>query len=503
MRISMNEFEVVSEEQTNNKKHPIRNMICFLFIFTVICVSATAFLIYRDGYDISVGKTNTENDKPKTEIIEDNESKKKVKKEVEYCEGIKDRDETYDLNDIETADKFFHDGDVVDTAWNGDNEYKVSINYFEIDGLKDKALQQQINNRIKDTALSMYSEEEINNSEIERISISAYLEANFSNVLSIDVYKEIRYKTDDGLYNYDYKYEYEPININLVDGKDIAFEELFIKGAPVKNILSQTAYETLIKEVPMDDDEGFFKDMSKKDYSEVEDKLLEIMTDYNLSTNTKFIFSENYITVYIKDYMIPIKMFKYYDQIAIFNRYKDNSNLYDGKYNKDKNILILTIREDLGYVYYNVGKVSDNLFVNLQILKPSLEAEQLTSDELDKFKAKLEDEIEKYKNSNDGKARYIYAHADTFYIEGSSESGSICEENLILQEFETNLNYYNSDFYSYILDILQNPAELGMLGHIYEEEFTNDMKENVTKLVDEYKTLKYNFETGEFEETDN
>lgn len=497
-----NELEQETNVETNfKKKHPIRNSIIFLLLFAILCAGVTAFLIYqeqsivddKESKEVKNEVVDVENNAVDNTVLDDKEPEKEtsnVKKEVAECEGIKALDETYKINDLKITDKEIEIG----KSTNGYTS-KVIINYIEIEGLKDKELQQKINKRIEDKVMSMYTEDEIADEKIDRIYISATADANFANVLSINVDKDVWYFDTD-----EHGWEEEGINVNLINGEDITFEELFMKGAPIKTILSQAAYEALIKEVPWDEDEMFVSDISKKDYSYIEDEVFSVMNYYNTQEKIQFNFSCKYLTVYINGHAITINMADYYDQIAIYNRYKNAEDIYDGKYKNTQEVLLFTYEDELSFYYYHsFEKISDNLFVNIKIGKPDEQYVDVFSNELEKFKNDIIQKIEEYKNSNDGKARYIYADISNL----SNENGEGLEHIIQIEyyEYETSEEYYKDVFYPYILGQIQG-KQLDPVapGYIYYESLDKEMKQNVSKKIDEYKSLIYNVETGEFEE---
>ena len=477
------DFKVV--EEIRKKKHPVRNTIIFLIFFTVICVGTTGYLIYTNNLESEPKEEATSN----TDTVKKEKKKNNIKKEVEYCEGIKSREEMYNINDIKITEKKFHEGNVIDKFNDGTVQYRLEVNYIEIDGLKDKDLQKQINKRIKDTAMEMYTQKEVKDDKIREIGVSVRVEANFENVLSMDIEKQIGYKDESK----DWDYEYQGLNINLIDGKDIAFEELFTKDAPIKNILNQVTYEELVQSFPRENGEMFEDlDMSKVDYSAIEDEVLKIMYKYNSSENINFTFSSDYITAYINGYLIPIRMFDYYKYIAIYNRYKSDENLFDGKYKMEKNNLVLTDTYDVEHCrYYKVGRVSDNLFVSIRIYKSEEENKNINK-KLDEIQKEFEEKIEKYKNLKDGKVRYIMASISNY-----SNTEEDCNISILTQEFEADKEYFNSDFIEKILDSMQKPGvEIIAMGYI---ELPKEMQKKVKMLNQEDYTLEYNASTKKFE----
>lgn len=470
-----NDLKEYNIELNDGKNKFVKKTIVFLLLFLVLCVGVTFFLIYQ--------KENSNNIIDK---VESNEyvigKQRNNKRQVEVCEGLKAKDDTYKMNSLKIIEKSI------------EKDSKTTLDYFEIDGLKDLKLQQQINNRIKNTVLSMYKKEESKDEDIMFICINAIVEANYGNVMSIEINKSIDYIGDKTP-----SYLVETININLVNGDDLTFEELFLKDAPIKNILSQAVYESLIREIPFNEEEIFSSDLSKKDYSQVEDEMFLMMQYYNSQKNMKFIFTHNLIQVYMGQHLININMEEFYDQIAIYTRYKDKENIYNGKYDSSQEILVFTCEPDFSiYSYYNLKKVSDNLFVKIEIEKPEEKYSEVFAKDLENCKNNIIDKIEKYKNSSDGKARYIRAEITC----SSNDWENRFEHNIHIQyyEYETSAEFFKTNFYPYILKQLQHIVYAYYDGFIFYDDFDSLMKKNVKEKVNEFKNLKYNPDTKKFEE---
>lgn len=48
-KVKKNKIEDSNTEKKEKKKHPLRNTIIFLIIFTIVCVGITAVLIIKDN----------------------------------------------------------------------------------------------------------------------------------------------------------------------------------------------------------------------------------------------------------------------------------------------------------------------------------------------------------------------------------------------------------------------------------------------------------------------
>ncbi len=438
------------------KNHDTRNMIIFLLIFTIICVSVTVYLIYEAN--TSIPETYIGTGEP---VV--------IKDMIEDCDGIKSLEETFKENAIKITEEEFNDIPI-----SSYHKYKVTVRYLQIDGLKDEELEKSINRRLKNEALNSYTKEELNDPNIEYIDVCTIQGANYSNVLSVCIYKQIAYKDNT------YKEEANGININLINGKDIVFEEIFVTNAPIKNILTQSAYNSIIREKFFNDIEDI--DLSKKDYSYIEDEVLKVLSYYNSGKEFEFSFSRRYIEAYINGYTIYIKMRDIYDQIAIYNRYKEYENIYDGKYTKDYELLIFTESYNpWENYYYNVKSISDNLFVDIRLRK--YEQDELTDSEIKQLKKYFDGIVEEYSNLNKGKGKYLVIDAsmkDRYTVE------------IYRKYFVTDNETYSSELYPYILTELQDPYGSDAEGYVYYEALDENLQK---KISFEEKRLEYNIET--------
>lgn len=463
----LNSDKTANKNKENKKqyKNSTRNMIIFLILFTIICIGVTVFFILKSNNAKSIQNiTNIV-----SEVI--NENSETVIADDGL--GLKSLDETYKENRLKISSIDFTEG-----SKNSDGNYKLEGNYIQIDGLKDKDIEQKINENIKNKITTWYTQDELKNN----VSIYTSCTANFANVLSIE---SCKYSYGSDYANIDYM----GINIDLSTGNEIKFKDLFTQNAGIKNILSKSAYDSLAVDAVGSDAEGIsdepdFSEDGKDDsfygetesdktereqrYSEIEDKVFKILSFYNNGGEFEFSFSPRCIYIYKEDTKIQINMKKYYNQIAIYNRFKEKSDIYDGQYEnqdviKNENIPVFISTNDsnvkadvvtgsdpIHIDYINVLKVSDNLLCNIIILNNNLDDDSANSKEyLTKFKEVINQEIEQYKNLDDNNVRYIQIEMSFGEFEGSyTISGEI-------SQYSVSYNY-KDEFYRTLIDKLQD-----------------------------------------------
>lgn len=244
-------------------------------------------------------------------------------------------DDTYKGNPIEIKRKSSSEGEKSEYGMS-----KITVNYVQISGLKDKSIESKINNEIAATVSNLKDEYK---DKVNMLNINALCTANFENVLSvrIDLFAELE--------NEEYISKYYGLNYNLANGDEISFKDVFTSNAAIKSILSKSAYDSLIVKTVggdsvtlyddplLEGDEDYnanidFDPVSPKKFSNVEDEVFKIMSYYSSGKEIQFSFSPSNVYAYINDTAIKIPMKHYLNQIAIYNRYKSNEDIYDGSY---------------------------------------------------------------------------------------------------------------------------------------------------------------------------
>lgn len=495
-----NENKEINSEKVKKqrKKHPTRNMIIFLILFTLICVGVTLFFILKSNGSKNVQDiTNIV-----SEAINNNTTSTQI---VDDGLGIKSLDETYKQNSLNVKSVNFTDG-----KKKSDGSYQVEGNYIQIEGLKNKEVEQKINETLKNKITSWYSEDDFSRG----VTIYTNCTANFGNVLSVESMK------------YDETMEELGINIDLSTGNEIKFNDLFTQNASIKNILSESIYDSLAMAYTGNEAEGIsdkadfsedgendrlhgesqeFVDERNERYSQIEDKVFKILTNYNNGEEFEFSFSTRCIYVYKDNIRIEIPMVKYYNKIAIYNRYKDNLDIYDGQFEnqdiiKNDNIPVFVSSNNINVKpdvrtgsdpiiveYFNILKESENLIININLRKFS--NDEITDDLKESILKQVYSELDSYKNLNDGYSRYIQMSVDYGTYEGISS-------NHHFREYKVKSSYAK-DFQK----ILINKFQEGLYELYWEPEYSENSIWNDVISEDEilcnnsYTTYKYDQNT--------
>ena len=147
-----------------------KSKIIFVIIFSVICIGLTAILVLYKNIDI-------ENEEPNLETME-----KPTQNDVA---GI-DLKGTYDQNDLELEERTI-------------SKDKIEIRYYQINGLKDKTIQDKINKELEILALNCYKDKVQNLEDVINVSVNMWNSGNFANTISFDIsfYAKINDNSDD------------------------------------------------------------------------------------------------------------------------------------------------------------------------------------------------------------------------------------------------------------------------------------------------------------------
>ena len=214
---------------------------------------------------------------------------------------------------------------------------KGNITYYLIDGLKNKELENKINSKIEEHANKCSSTYNVNSNEIT---------ANFENILSI-------YFNDCG----DKK---DPININLIDGKDLTLMDIVNDKEKLKLALSKSAEEYILR----------FNNIeelaSRITISE------EVLKKYDKSKNAESVkniekeFDNGNYTFYFYDgYMVfNFTNVEYYSQELVYQNENDSKS-FDIKIEKNNKDIELNVKftnlvDNL--IIYDKYKTTDSLY---------------------------------------------------------------------------------------------------------------------------------------------
>lgn len=435
--------------QLNNKKENnkyIVKIIIFLTIFMVVSIGITAGLIYYTNANKLLTKSNSET------------NQNTIQKNFEEDLAIKSLTEQYNENDIKINIKEEHVGEKADADLPDSN--KLNIYYSEISGLKDKSIEEKINKEIKNYTCSLCSDEELEDKEINEIGISAHVWANFSNTLSIRIQKSL-YKDKNDIE------EVYSLNYNLTTGEKIKFKDLFT-NASIKSELIEEIYNNLLVEIYNKHrvtKEELLDDASKFDLTSIEEQTYSLVNEIiaDMDNITNFYYDPEYITFEYKDKFYEIAMQNMYNHIAIYNRFKTNTSIFDGTYEGQKNIFVLSRRTAENAIYTKCEDICDNFRTEVivdfysfidETYEDNENLKKMHEEYIENIENKIE-EIKKMAQANPNKA-YIYTNLSEEELECNEKLRQSNIKNAIFYIYgeyclyEMDRDYYDSTYYKEI-----------------------------------------------------
>ena len=346
--------------------------IIFVTVFSILCIIITFLLIIYDNIEIQ--------EKEEVTIEEETVTEKDVP-------GV-DFNGKYDQNDLIINSQNY-------------SEDKIEIEYYQIEGLKNKEIQNSINKIIEDTALNIYKDDISNIDSVENVSVVTTIRGNFANTLSM--YIGYYSKKSD---NSDEFYEgFKTLNFDLTTGEEITIDKLFTSDAPIEDILRKALYYWKVNEKSEQTLQGNY---IVEDYGNIEDECAQYIMDYKKGKITQLTFYTTYISLYSQDNTyIVMQIENYYEYIAIYNRYLKDEDIFENNNIGLKQIYNFVDRENTKF-YYSKYEQTENYYIDIVIEYLSKQNE--FTDNLINEKIKdIEAEIEKVKQE-------IQKNPKEFYI---------------------------------------------------------------------------------------
>ena len=209
-----NTKSVNSKNKKEKKPKTLKQIVFGRVLFVIIVIAIVVGTVYYFVMQNNEKNNNT----PKDNIVE---KVKEIAKEEDTKYSTVDLDGTYYTNPLKCEKK---------TEKNSNLDGK-ELEYVEIDGLKDKKLQEEINQKIKDDINEFVQNILEKNPEALSIETSAVVEGNFANIISIEYILTIENKGSN------YKYYTKGINYNLVNGEKLKIEDVLGPKSKISNIL--------------------------------------------------------------------------------------------------------------------------------------------------------------------------------------------------------------------------------------------------------------------------
>ena len=296
----------------------IKGILVFLVIFTSIAVGTTYILITKE----------TQN------VLKENKDNQEIKREVET--GI-DLHGMYNENDLLINDLL--------KTFSGE-EIKIP----QIDGLKNKQIQEKINQDIYNRCFDYIEENVKNIADFSQMYTSYDVMSNFSNIISINYYMNVN--------------THLHLNYNLLTGEILKLEDIFVKEEYILEIVMDAYRERLSNysysfEFIDDDGVAVFD----------ENELYKIVKGYMNTEEKDFMFSPSEIYFYFNDSGASVKLIDIADKVSIYTKYLTDESIYEKNDIGRKNIFTLV---ETNYDLFDIidyGYLEDNFWYDVTVNK--------------------------------------------------------------------------------------------------------------------------------------
>lgn len=447
-----------------------RRLFIFTFVICILMIAVTAesIIVKRNeaGTDIDETITNATKNVDETVLL------------------VGDTD-TYKTNAISYEDKS-------DSIPRG-NRTDI-INYYEIDGLIDKTVQNTVNEEIKNKAYKTYYEELefLKNSldedlqDLVGVYTYSYLGFNISNVVSVEFMAGFEWTSDEidleSYINDTYHYTYCGYTCSLVNGEEIKLEDIFLQNTNLTYIVQRAIYNDLAWEY-MYNSEEYTYDFSEMEYEDIENKVYnQIQKFKRLQTNNELEYYVNgNLYIYgINDSAIAVELIDYTDYVTLYNKYLTDTSIYVDDTLSVSNIFpfeVVTIDEN-SKIY---REVTENSFVDMYIF--TNDELKIASDDMDKLTNLIDNIKEEICNGDEGFVNMGYIY---LYSEDQNNPNNV-SVMLFLTNYSIDAEGF-SEFYQVIKDTYQKgTTEVGV--HYISGEY------DYTKLYETYINLYYDTDT--------
>ena len=364
-------------------------IIISLIVFAIISITITAILIIQKNNTSAPNQESTSGD---------------VNIAVKHDKIIGTKiNQKYNQNDLE----------IIETQMQEDGLEYVSI---RISGLKNKEIENKINEDIAREEASL-KENVLSNEmgEYDSRYLSEYVNANFSNVLSLAFYGS-KYGSNSRNQLNESRY----LNYDLTTGNRLKLEDLFVPGADIDLYAQNSIYKELLHDTFSE--KGVFFDPQYWESGEctyVVDEIdeLKFIKEFNKykTAPKEFCFSYNQISiVYGEDYdnYVYIRFKDCMDDLAIFDKFVTEEGIFERDDIGVKNLYVCS-NATTGKGYYTfIDDVTSNFRIDARVY-PVVNERILESQKYIETLEKLKQDIAGRKNdikeiAKKNKDKYYY-----------------------------------------------------------------------------------------------
>ena len=358
----------------------MKKIIILFVLITIFSVIYTAMLIVERKIEQHITNAYMSNSSASSVKTDNNlPSKQNVELYKTYHQSIQDNVEGIELNDI------FYENPI---TWNR-VDYNISNEvvgtYYQISGLKNKEVENKVNEKLKKSfeqfvednkefiireVMNAIKEEEYsyeNNWTNRKIDKPYVLQqevlSSFGNVISCANYFNKNYGS---LRNYSSNNDTplnitnEFVNINLNNGSDLKFEELFTKDADFVRLIGN-AYHSNIRDVfeyyEYSDNQDWIKIDNTLNFSpeNIEIKIEKLIKTFKSSEKTSFGFSPSRLFLSINGQRAEISLKENNYDVAIYSRFL-NDDIFENNHNKNGIRVFTDVTYDNSLLYSMINE---------------------------------------------------------------------------------------------------------------------------------------------------
>jgi len=438
------------------KKLVIRRII-FLIIFLAISAGITSYLVIKKPFDDSETVSKTEKKSSSEEKI-DEESKK------EHFTLIDLENDTFDYNGLKV-------NEITETYEGYDY-----VTYFQIDGLKNKTVQDKINSNLN-YDLKKAITDAINEGFIKNntLIVSPTYGSSFANTLSLS-YTISSYIYDDETEEYSWE-KYITENYDLNTGERIQIQDIFTDDTLGSEIFDSNFYNEFVQNYPeiiFDEYTGYCQ---ITDYNDIEEAILDLILNFNNGVDIPFYFDEQTVTI-LNGYA-RIFYEDHLDYVAIYNNFKSSENLFTNQYNAIKNIPVLVKRSQ---ATYQKIEESDNYYIDVTL--NDFSDSDISETLLNSAIAYIENDIEEMKKeANNSNKFIIYNCSYQISVNYLDEINNTYSFYITRAKMETTQTTFKNELKEQIIKVFRDPVRVySGEARLYDNLFYSYLYDNYEEI---------------------
>ncbi len=484
-----------SQKKKNNKQ-----LVIFLVI-VIICVVATVVLTILKIQSINKAYEPQEENNV---FVSDN---KRKDDDLKY---VLNENDTLDYGNLKFERVYIYDGnqETTDYHYLWENDIRHTGEYYRIIGLKDKNVEQKINDDIKSQTLEFSQED---------VFYPSNIIGEFNGILSILLFSSDSFKG---------------LNYNLKTGEKFQLEDVLTKSAPIINMIYAGTLKSMAWNIELDynsmSEEEYWEkrqelsNMNNRDTSNYEDALFEVSNWYKANKgNIEFTVSPTRLNIYninipsnSKEFSISIDLREYKENVAIYKRFYDES-IYENQMSKGYipfSRPILNHPSDRVNNQLAYGMKFDNFFVDAAILDYSQNDYGSTYNKIrENSKIFVENLVTETMKEAIDNPKNMYILEPQVHISDSSNQGQYYDYSIggyplphykvIIYPYKTILSKEGKSINYYIEEAGVMPIASVGTGTIYN--YINYYEKDKTNVTSDSTALIYYFDTeGNYAGTD-